>query len=558
MFLNLGPYENKVDARLEQWSKIDFTKRLWGRDPTLWFPEPVPEITNRLGWLSLGESMPPQLEDFVNFAQEIRMEGLTDLVLLGMGGSSLAPEIFQKTFGNAKGYPALTVLDSTHPAAVKEVRKSIDPRKTLFIVSSKSGTTLETLSLFRYFWKEMRSTGIDGGRHFIAITDPGTPLAQLAVERGFRRVFEATPDVGGRYSALTAFGLVPAALIGIDVHKLLDNSFSMRENDAFQAKPEHSDGLVLGSALGELALSGRDKVTFLASSSVRSFPSWIEQLIAESTGKGGKGIVPIIDEPMLDPASYPPDRFFIGLTMRGDEDNIEDRMKELEEAGHPTVRIMLKEKIGLGREILNWEIAVASAATVLGINPFDQPDVQMAKDLAKKMMAAGRTEEAILENVETISIGDPDGLQDRLRKWSSQARQGDYVSIQAYLEPDAHISKELQQIRRKILFDLGVATTLGYGPRFLHSTGQLHKGGPNTGLFLQIIDEIGDDLDVPETDYTFGELIRASSLGDYAALRHRGRRVLRIDLDKDAFGTLSKLKAEINDQALSKRMEVIV
>jgi transaldolase/glucose-6-phosphate isomerase len=557
MIFNLGPYQHKIDARLGQWGDIKFVKRLWERDPTLWFSEPVPEITDRLGWLSLGESMRPQLGTIVDFAQQIRKEGMTDVVLLGMGGSSLAPEVFQEIFGNALGYPSLTVLDSTHPAAVRSVRKSIDPSTTLFIVSSKSGTTLETLSLFKFFWSEMQSAGDERGRHFIAITDHRTPLARLALERGFRRTFEATPDVGGRYSALTVFGLVPAALIGIDVFKLLDNSFN-RSEDGTSSDHPGGYGLVLGAALGELTLSGRDKVTLLASPSVRSFPSWIEQLIAESTGKNGKGIVPIIDEPSLDPSWYPSDRFFISISIEGEGTEIEDRMRALDEAGHPTVRIMMKDKMDLGREILNWEIAVASAATVLGIHPFNQPDVQMTKDLAKKMMVADGTKKGILEDVETISINDLDALREGLREWSSLVRRGDYVSIQAYLEPDAGTSEGLKQIRRNILFGLDVATSLDYGPRFLHSTGQLHKGGPNTGLFLQLIDNIEDDLDVPETDYTFGESIQASSLGDYAALRRLGRRILRINLDKDVPGALLKLKMETNDLAASKKMEMIV
>jgi transaldolase / glucose-6-phosphate isomerase len=558
MIFNLGPYQSKVDARLEQWEREKFLERLWERDPTLWFPRPVPEITDRLGWLFIGKSTYPQLEDLVNFAHQVRMEGITDVVLLGMGGSSLAPEVFQKTFGNAKGFPALTVLDSTHPAAVQNVRGKIDPQKTLFIISSKSGTTLETLSLFKFFWNEMRAIGGERGRHFIAITDPGTPLARLASERGFRQVFEAPPDVGGRFSALTVFGLVPAALIGIDLFNLLDFPFARGERDAAGAGPENAHALALGAALGELALSGRDKVTILASPSVRSFPSWIEQLMAESTGKNGKGIIPIIDEPLLDAASYPSDRFFIGIMVQGEEASIEDSMKELDEAGHPTVRIILEDKIGLGQEIFNWEVAVASAAAVLGVHPFNQPDVQMTKDLTKKMMLTEGTEEAPREKVETLDIDDQDTLRDELTRWAARSMQNDYVSIQAYLEPNAETAEGLHKVRQSILTGFNVATSLDYGPRFLHSTGQLHKGGPNTGLFLQLIDEIVDGPSVPETDYTFGELIQASASGDYVALRHLERRILRIDLKSNVPQSISKLTREINDLAFLKKMDVIV
>ena len=352
----------------------------------------------------------------------------------------------------------------------------MDPRTTLFIVSSKSGATLETMSLFRYFWEEMLSAGDNRGHHFIAITDQGTPLARLASERGFRRLFVATPDVGGRYSALTAFGLVPAALIGVDVEGLLDRSF-MRVNGMSTKTPGEVDGLVLGSALGELAISGRDKVTFISSPSVRSFPSWIEQLIAESTGKDGRGMVPITGEPPLEPSSYLPDRFFIGLSVRGEGDEVEERMERLEDAGHPTVQMMLEDKLDLGGAIFDLELAVASAATVLGIHPFNQPDVQMTKDMVKKMVVDGRLEEGAPGDVEVASINDPDELRNALREWLSQARRGDYISIQAYLGPDDEVSDGLQQLRSEILYDLNLATALDHGPQFLHSTGQL-QGGP--------------------------------------------------------------------------------
>jgi transaldolase, mycobacterial type len=553
MTFHLGKYEDKVNARLDHWEKIGFTRRLWQRDPSLWSLDPVPEITDRLGWLFLHEKMHRQFEDFVSFAQEIHSEGMTDVVLLGMGGSSLAPEVFQNTFGNASGYPSLTVLDSTHPSAIRNMENKIDLHRTLFIVSSKSGTTLETLSLFRYFWKQMEFAGDDRGHHFIAITDPDTPLAQLAAERSFRRVFEAIPDVGGRYSALTAFGMVPAALIGMDVYEFLDRSLNMYENCAFCVRPGHSYGLVLGTAMGELALAGRDKITFLASSDVKSFPVWLEQLIAESTGKNGKGIVPIVDEPLQDPEVYSTDRFFVGFITQDDGGKIGKLMKKLNEAGHPTVRIFLKETKNLAHEIFNWEIGVASAGAVLGIHPFNQPDVQMAKDLAKKMMQG--TDDISDEIIETISIDDREALSTAIDNWLTLAKPDDYVSIQAYLMPTPEMTNELQEIRQEILSGLHVATSMGYGPRFLHSIGQLHKGGPNTGLFLQLIDEIENDLEVPETDYTFGELIHASAQGDYAALKHHGRRTLRVNLKDDALRNITGLKAMIREQIKYKQIE---
>lgn len=549
---NLGKYHQKVDRRSEQWRSIGFADRLREQDPTLWSAEPMPELADRLGWIALGTTVRPRLSEMVHLAQEVRDEGARAAVLLGMGGSSLAPRVFQEVFGSKPGHPSLTVLDSTHPDAVREVRDSIEPSTTLFIISSKSGTTLETMSLFKFFWNEMDVMGEERGRHFIAVTDHGTPLARLASKRGFRRTFEASPNVGGRYSALTAFGLVPAALTGVDVHALLDTAFEGMEVGAAHDQSALHRGLHLGAALGELAVAGRDKVTILASSSVRAFPAWIEQLIAESTGKDGEGIVPVIDEPRIGPASYSPDRFFIGITVQGEEGEIEDRLGQLADAGHPTAQMRMRSVMDLGREMLDWEVAVAAAGAVLGINPFDQPDVQITKDLARKMMTAGGMGESALKDVRTISIDDRDALKDAFREWSSLVRRGDYISIQAYLSPSAETWSGLERVRQDMLEHLDVATTLGYGPGFLHSSGQLHKGGPNTGLFLQLNDDIVNDLDVPETDRTFGDLIRSSSLGDFSALVQRGRRVLRIDLGEDALTAIERLEREIVDLSRPK------
>ncbi len=542
MINDLGPYQSQVDATLERWLKEEMPRRLRERDPTLWFPQRVPEITDRLGWLFLKASMRPHLDGFVDLAQRVAAEGITDVVLLGMGGSSLAPEVFQRTFGN-RGHPSLTVLDSTHPSAVLRVRRGLDPRKTLFIVSSKSGTTLETLSLFRYFWNELRDLEAERGQHFIAITDHGSPLAELAAKRGFRRVIEATPDVGGRYSALTAFGLVPAAVIGVDVHLLLDKLPEPEGSGATGASHGYADGLALGATLGELTRSGRNKITILASPTIHSFPMWIEQLLAESTGKDGKGMIPVIDEPPLGADGYSSDRLFIGLTVRGEDAEISDRLEELAGAGHPTVHMSLEDRMELGLLMFEWELAVASAATVMGVHPFNQPDVQMTKDLTNRMMAADGTEKITATGVETCHIDHTERVRRAVHEWSSRARPGDYVSIQAYLAPEPATTNELREMRCRLLGDLDIATTLDYGPRFLHSTGQLHKGGPNTGLFLQLVDEPEEDLPVPEKDYTFGQLIRAASLGDYMALKQEGRRTLRICLGKAGAENLPMLRA---------------
>lgn len=539
--LKLGKYQPQVDRRLAHWQEIDFGRRIWAKDPTLWFPKPVPEIVDRLGWLALPEVMHEQLEDFVSFANKVKSEGIHDVVLLGMGGSSLAPEVFQNIFGNAEGYPKLTVLDSTHPSAIRAVENSVDLQNTVFLVSSKSGTTIETLSLFRYFWNKIGGVDKDRGRHFIVITDPGSPLMKLAEERGFRKVFLAPSDVGGRFSALTVFGLLPAALIGVDVHKLLDRAWTMSENCAFCVSSDKSSGLVLGAALGELARAGRDKVTFLATPTLNSFPVWLEQLIAESTGKSGKGIVPIVDEPLMSAENYGDDRLFIYFYIKEDESpEINRLVKELEDRGHPVIWINLTEKINISQEIFCWEMAIATAGAILGIHPFNQPNVQMAKDFTKRMMDNSKKQKVSNTDMETVSPKDSKALAKALNGWLNQVKKGNYVALQAYLKPAPESTEALQEIRQKILNKFQLATTLGYGPRFLHSTGQLHKGGANTGLFLQIVDE-PEDFAVPETNYTFGTLIRAQALGDYQALKQLGRRVLRINLKRNVIDGLSRV-----------------
>jgi transaldolase/glucose-6-phosphate isomerase len=538
---SLGPYEDRVVERLRAWQAADFVRRLGARDPTLWFPTPVPELTDRLGWLDLPEASSRDLEALQAFAETVREEGIRHVVLLGMGGSSLAPEVIGQTLGSAPGYPELIVLDSTHPAAVRAVEDRCDPVATLFLVSSKSGTTAETLALFRYFWHRVSTGTSRPGRHFVAITDPGTPLERLAVERGFRQVFLGPPDVGGRYSALSVFGLLPAALIGVDVARLLDRAQAMAEACRTVGSEMENPSLVLGAALGELARAGRDKVTFRTSPSLRAFPAWLEQLIAESSGKAGRGIVPVVDEPPGESSVYGPDRFFIGMTLKNDADvDLERWMAGLGEAGHPVVSIRLDGPADLGGEFFRWEVAVAAACSVLGVHPFDQPDVQRTKDLTRQAM-----ERSTSVPVAAVSVADPAALAGALRAWEESVRPGDYVALQAFLAPTPETTAILQDIRHRLRDRLGVATTLGYGPRFLHSTGQLHKGGPDTGLFLQLIDEPVEDVPIPETTFTFGRLLRAQADGDYQALVERGRRVLRVDLGQNVRDGLAVLREAV-------------
>ncbi len=540
---NLGDQKNRAEERLASWREQKFSRRLWAKDHTLWFPDPKPEITDRLGWLELPEMMRERLEDLVSFAQEVKEEGIFHIVLLGMGGSSLAPEVFQKTFGNAPGFPELFVLDSTHPSAVASMEEKVDLNHTLFLVSSKSGTTLETLSLFRYFWKQMNFLTDKPGSHFVAITDPGSPLMKLAKDRGFRQVFQASPDVGGRYSAFTDFGLVPAALIGMDIHKLIDRAWIAYEDAASGVSEDEASGLILGAVLGELA-GNKDKLTFLTSESLSHFPDWLEQLIAESIGKDGKGIIPIVNEPQAAVEEYGHDRFFVCLSLEDDNrGKLEKRMSVLEKAGHPLIRINLKEKYDLGQEIFRWEIAIASAGSVIGIHPFNQPDVQLAKDLARKAMEKRQEPEGKSDSpVEAFSVEEPEALTGALKNWIAQAKSKDYIALQAYLPPNADTTEVLQKIRKGFLRLTQSATTMGYGPRFLHSTGQLHKGGPNIGLFLQLVDEPSIDLPIPETDYSFNTLIKAQALGDFQALKQRGRRALRVNLMSDVSRGLDRVK----------------
>lgn len=543
---SLGDYERKVEKRLREWERTSYARRLLAKDSRLWFTEIQPEIKDRLGWLDLPRAMSKQLEELERFAHRIREQGIIHVLLLGMGGSSLAPEVLQRTFGNAEGHPELAVLDSTHPGAIQAVERRLDLERTLFLVSSKSGTTLETLSLFRYFWSRVSEISAEPGRQFAAITDPETSLERLARERGFRAVFQAPQDVGGRYSAFSVFGMLPALLIGVDAGRLLERGRAAMETSVFPASETESAGLRVGAVIGELAKT-RDKLTIHAAPSLSSFPDWLEQLIAESTGKDGKGLVPVVGEPRFKAAHYGRDRVFVGFFLAGEEDPALDRfLKSLEFQGHPVIRIMLKDKYDIGQEIFDWEVAVASAGSVLGIHPFNQPDVQLAKDLARRAMEEDASTDRLNRDEQILSIDTPKTLKADLEKWLAQAGEDDYLGIQAFLAPEPGTTSALQSLRRRLLERTGRATTMGYGPRFLHSTGQLHKGGPNTGLFLQIVDEPDRDLSVPEQDFTFGQLIRAQARGDYEALNKRDRRILRLSLGKTAGAGLTRLEELIS------------
>jgi transaldolase/glucose-6-phosphate isomerase len=527
--LALAEYESTVASRLEAWQRDEARQRLWAKDHTLWAAEPDPEITERLGWLNLHETMPAAVDDIEAFAAEVRDEGFTHVVLLGMGGSSLAPEVFARSFGSAPDHPELIVLDSTHPGTVRSVGQQVDLESTLFLLSSKSGTTIEPLAFFKYFWAQVEAVSPQPGHRFAAITDPGSPLVDLAREHGFRRVFEASPDVGGRYSALTHFGLVPAALTGAEPRRLLGAAA------AVAADPDPA--FALGAALGELARAGRDKATFLVSPSLAAFPAWIEQLVAESTGKDGTGIVPIADEPVATPDDYGDDRFFVYIALRGDNDPSQAAaVDRLSASGHPVAQILINDLYDIGGEILRLAVAVAMAGSVLGINPFNQPDVARAKELAALAMAGELQTDTITETPAANAAKLLPDLE------AACDRPGGYLAIQAFIEPTTAAADRLQRIRHLLGRRLGMATTLGFGPRFLHSTGQLHKGGPDTGLFLQIVDEPDFDLEVPGTGHSFGDLIAGQADGDFQALTDAARKVFRVNLGSDTDGGLAAIE----------------
>jgi transaldolase/glucose-6-phosphate isomerase len=543
LILTLGKWQDAVDRRLERWETQEFARRMKEKDPLLWHTEPQPEIADRLGWLELPERMKDRQEVILSFAHEIRQEGFSHVLLLGMGGSSLAPEVFQKIMGNAPGFPELVVLDSTHPAAIIEVKNKLNPSSTLILVSSKSGTTLETLSLFAYFWAWIGKYHRQPGRFFAAITDANSPLDKLGRKHKFRKIFLPSPDVGGRYSAFTEFGFVPAALIGMDIQDLLARARVASIEDLTPGREKNSPGLVLGASLGELSRK-RDKLTLYTTGSLAGFPLWLEQLLAESTGKQGKGIVPVVDEPPAPAKVYAQDRTFVGFFARGDQNPILDKhFNDLDSSGHPTIRIHLKDRLEIGREIFRWEIATASAGSVQGIHPFNQPDVQLTKDLTRNVMEKGEKDGPSEQGpAPGFSLGNDSAGAAALDNFLSPAKSGGYIALQAFLPPFPGIQQALQGVRTALFKRTNLAITVGFGPRFLHSTGQLHKGGPDTVFAIQIIDQSSHDIPVPGTNYTFGALIEAQAWGDFRALQQKKRRAIRIALGRDLAAELKKLE----------------
>jgi glucose-6-phosphate isomerase/transaldolase/glucose-6-phosphate isomerase len=445
------------------------------------------------------------------------------VVLLGMGGSSLCPDVLRTTFPPVKGLPKLHVLDTTDPATILAVRSQIQLARTLFIVASKSGETTETLSHFAYFFDQTKKNG----KQFAAITDPGTSLEKLANDNGFRWVFPNPPDIGGRYSALSYFGMVPGALMGLNVKELLERAVEMESSCADSVPPDKNPGVWLGAVMGRLATMGRNKVTLIASPKVATFGYWVEQLIAESTGKEGKGIVPVVGEPLGKPAVYGDDRLFVYIRM--DDDPPHRGVTALEKAGHPVVTLTMRDKLDLGGEFFRWEVAVAVAGSILGIDAFDQPNVQESKDNTKKVLAEFKSK-GKLPAAESLAAS---RARSGVRSLLDRAKKGAYFTIMAYTTRTPRSEAAIAAIRTAIRDNTEIATTAGYGPRFLHSTGQLHKGGPKTGLFLQVVQNDAKDLPIPGQPYSFSVLKQAQSLGDLQALTSKRLPVLRVTLGRE-------------------------
>jgi len=550
-----------LKTTLDDWRKEGKARRLWAGDASLWTNT---DEAKWLGWLDVVDAELKDAARLESFAAEIKKAGFTDAVLLGMGGSSLGPEVLAQSFGSGSGFPRLHVLDSTDPNQIRHLESTIDIQRTLFIVSSKSGSTLEPNIFKQYFWERAKAALGEAGaaEHFIAVTDPGSSLEKTAQADRFRAVFHGVPTIGGRYSVLSDFGMVPAAASGLAVRAFLERTAAMVRSCVASAPPIENPGVVLGAILGAAARLGRDKLTVIASPGIAALGAWLEQLLAESTGKQDRGIVPVDGEPTGAPAVYRADRLFAYLKLAGDQDGEhEQAVAALEAAGQPVVRITVSDKMQLGQEFFRWEMATAVAGSILGINPFDQPDVEAQKVKTRELTAAYEKSgklppETPFFTAEGIALfADPENaaalephatsLAAVLKAHLARVHAGDYVALLAYIERNAAHTEALQRLRRMIRDRTRAATCLGFGPRFLHSTGQAYKGGPNSGVFLQITGDDAEDLPVPGQRYTFGVVKAAQARGDFDVLAERKRRLLRVHLPVDIEGGLSIFAAAL-------------
>lgn len=559
-----APLAAEVEKNVADWRAGDRVRRLWNRDASLWTNT---DEAQWLGWLDIVDQQIARRDHFHALAADVKSETFSDILLLGMGGSSLCPEVLDKTFGRIPGFPQLHVLDSTDPAQIKSFEKKINLPKTLFIVSSKSGTTLEPNIFKQYFFElAKRALGTEkAGKHFVAITDPGSKLEQVAKADGFRHILPGVPSIGGRYSALSNFGIGPAAAMGLDVDKFLQRAQQRVKASAAAVPLEKNSGAILGIILGTAARQHRDKVTLITSARIFDLGAWLEQLLAESTGKQGKGIIPVDREQLGAPDVYGQDRIFVYIRLESDHDSAQDaKVAALEKAGQPVIRITLPETYDLGAEFFRWEFATAVAGSIIGINAFNQPDVEASKvvtrDLTAQYEKTGSlpSESPIYEgdviklftdpkNAEELknAVGSGPSLTKYLRAHLQRINAGDYFALLAYVQMNDVHEKQLAEMRHAVRDTKHVATCLGFGPRFLHSTGQAYKGGPNSGVFLQVTCDDAADLPVPGQKYTFGVVKAAQARGDFQVLADRGRRALRVHLGKDVEAGLSQLSTSL-------------
>ena len=557
--VSLGKYSEAVADAVAQAGQHNVVQRIWNKDPSLWKSDEAHQkiIRNSLGWLNVASEIRVVSDELIAFADQIRgPAGFKHVMLCGMGGSSLCPEVIRQTFGQQPGYPNLLVLDSTDPDVMASFAKQIDIDHCLFVIASKSGTTTEPLMFYKYWYDQVAQRKPNPGESFVAITDPGTRMVEMATADKFRRIFLNRSDIGGRYSALSYFGMVPAALMGVDIEKLLSRAEEMMRSCSPESSSENNPGALLGAIVGECANSGRDKLTIVSDQHIAALGLWIEQLVAESTGKEGKGILPVNGETLGPPSVYTDDRVFVSVAV-GKLDGETDRaLKALAAAGHPVVYLTLKDSYDLGREFFLWEFATAFAGWRLSINPFDQPNVQESKDATRELLEyftrEGKLEEqnfivgdgvlAIFADDQTRAMLPSTSVLEVLRGHLARGKTHDYIALLDYIEETPEIEAVIQTIRTHLRDVTGCATTTGYGPRFLHSTGQLHKGGPDTGMFIQLTAPDEVDLPIPEASYTFSILKQAQALGDFRALASRGRRAIRVDLGEDVLVGLNRLR----------------
>jgi len=512
--------------------------RIWSRDHTVWRPRPD-RVSDRLGWLDAPDWITPRLAEIQAFADEAIAGGIDHFVLLGMGGSSRAAKVIHRTFGNAPGHPQMIPGESTVPATIGAALERIDPAKTLVLISSKSGTTMEPLLMYRVFRQalEQELGQKDAGMKFAAITDPGTALARLATQEGFRKAFLNDPEIGGRFSAITYFGLVPAALLGADIGALVAGGRRMRELCKPGLPPDTNPAAVLGATIGSMAMRGRNKLTLVTSPAMFGYGLWVVQLVAESLGKDGKGVVPVAGEPLVDPGLYGRDRLFVYLRLDSDDnDETDDALEAVSALGHPVITLRMPNREAVGGEFFRWEMAVAVAASVMGVNPFDQPDVQLSKDRTRAILG-DLTNDSNRGNAPSKAAEAKAEANKSAVKNAAQvaallhaAVDGDYLGVLAFLPHTDAIDDALRRLREGVLRRYRLATTLGHGPGYLHSTGQLHKGGPDSGIFLLLTTPHGEDIPIPGRDYSLGDVTDADALGDLGALKGLGRRVVHIAL----------------------------